>query len=88
MKNDSEAVQQAQAVKGIIGDFNAPCIDWESMFLSINRTHVTTHSALIDVMLEHEFEEILNQPTQHQSQAIQPCFQLFFLAKQYTKLNN
>ena len=32
----------------LIGDFNAPCIDWESMSLSINRTHVATHSANMD----------------------------------------
>ena len=58
----------------LIGDFNAPCIDWESMSLSINRTHVATHSALIDVMQEHGLEQTVNQPTRHQN-----ILDLFFL---------
>jgi len=37
----------------LIGDFNASCIDWESMSLSTNRTHIATHSSLTDVMQEH-----------------------------------
>ena len=44
------------------------------MSLSINRTHVATYSALIDVMLEHGFEQIVNQPTRHQN-----MLDLFFL---------
>ena len=44
----------------LIGDFNAPCINWESMSLSTNRTHVAAHSSLIDVMQEHGLEQIVN----------------------------
>ena len=47
----------------LIGDFNVPCINWESMSLSTNRTHVAQHSSLIDVMQEHGLEQIVNQPT-------------------------
>jgi len=58
----------------LIGDFNAPCIDWESMSLFTNRTHVATHYALIDVMLEYGLEQIVDQPTRHQN-----ILDLFFL---------
>ena len=58
----------------LIGDFNAPCINWESMSLFTNRTHVTAHSSLIDVMQEHGLEQIVNQPTRHQN-----ILDLFFL---------
>ena len=58
----------------LIGDFNAPCIDWESMSLFTNRTHVATHSSLIDVIQEHGLEQIVNQPTRHHN-----ILDLFFL---------
>ena len=47
----------------LVDDFNAPHIDCESMSTSINRTHVAIHSALINVMQEHGFEQIIDQPT-------------------------
>ena len=37
----------------LIDDFNVPCINWEFMSLSTNRTHVAQNSSLIDVMQEH-----------------------------------
>ena len=49
----------------LIGDFNTPCINWESMSLSTNRTHVASHSSLIDAMQEHRLEQIVNRPTRH-----------------------
>ena len=58
----------------LTGDFNAPCIIWESMSFSTNRTHVAAHSSLIDVMQEHRLEQIVNQPTRHQN-----ILDLFFL---------
>ena len=53
---------------------NTPRINWESMSLSTNTTHVAQHSLLIDVMLEHGLEQIVNQPT-HQLNILD----LFFL---------
>ena len=35
-------------------------INWESMSLFTNRTHVTAHSSLIDVMQEHKLEQRVN----------------------------
>ena len=58
----------------LTGDFNAPCINWESMSLCANRTHVAAHSSLIDVMQEHGLEQIVNRPTRHQN-----ILDLFFL---------
>jgi len=36
---------------------------WESMSLSTNRTHVATHSTLIDLMQEHGLKQIVDKPT-------------------------
>ena len=64
----------------LIGDFNAPCINWESMSLSANRTHVAQQSSLIDVMQEHGLEQIVNQPTRQHN-----ILDLFFLNYPSTK---
>jgi len=58
----------------LVGDFNAPCIDWESMSLSTNRTNVATHSAPTDLMQEHGLEQIVDKQTRHQN-----ILDLFFL---------
>jgi len=64
----------------LIGDFNAPCINWESMSLFTNRTHVAQHSSLIDLIQEHGLEQIVNQPTRQHN-----ILDLFFCELHSTK---
>lgn len=51
----------------LIGDFNVPNIDWNTMTLFRNKPHIAAESLLIDTVQEFGLEQIVNQPTRSQN---------------------
>ena len=54
--------QASNATVWLVGDFNAPSIDWETMILK-NNVHIQTHNSLLTITSDHRLMQLITDST-------------------------